>query len=113
MDVTVPGRELHARFLSLGDMTGMTRDQIVAVVGTPSSISAAAKGNVLLQWITTGCHMALLFGRDGKFIAVTHQFANYKPPTSAAATIVWLVVIVLVAIVLVLVVVFYAKIFKF
>jgi hypothetical protein len=102
MDVTAPGRELHARFLSLGDMTEMTRAQIVAVVGNPSSISAAAGGNALLQWITTGCHMALLFGSDGKFIAITHQFAQYNPPASGVATIVWIVVIIFIVVVIVL-----------
>jgi hypothetical protein len=102
MDVTTPGRELHARFLSLGDMTGMTRAQIAAVVGNPSSISAAAGGNVLLQWMATGCHMALLFGPDGKFIGITHQFAQYAPPTSTAATVSWIVIIAIIATLIVL-----------
>jgi hypothetical protein len=39
MDVTAPGRELHGRFLALGDMTGKTADEIIAVVGPPSSLS--------------------------------------------------------------------------
>ena len=97
MDVTAPGRQLHARFRSLGDMRGMTRAQIVAVVGNPSSISAAASGNQLLQWITTGCRVALLFGPDDKFIAVTHEFAQYQPPASALATIAWIVIIIIIA----------------
>jgi len=76
-DVTAPGRELHQRFVSLGDMRGKTADEIIAVVGNPSSISSMAAGRTLLQWQATGCHMALLFGPDGKMVKITHQYAKY------------------------------------
>lgn len=77
IDVTAPGRALHGKFLSLGNMTGKTANEIVAVVGRPTSISSMAGGMTLMQWQATGCHMALLFRADGQFAKITHQFANY------------------------------------
>ncbi len=71
-NVTAPGLELHQKFVSLGNMTGMTKDQIIAVVGQPSSISALPEGRTLLQWQATGCHMALQFNGD-LFEAITHE----------------------------------------
>jgi hypothetical protein len=94
MDVTAPGRELHARFVALGDMGGMTLSQIVVAVGNPSGISAAAHGNTLIQWMATGYHMAILFGPDEKFISITHQFGNFQAPPSGLATVIWVVVII-------------------
>jgi hypothetical protein len=78
-DVTGPGRVLHARFLALGNMTGKTADEIIVVVGHPSSMSSIARGKTLLQWQATGCHMALVFDADGRFEEITHQYAQYSP----------------------------------
>lgn len=85
-DVTAPGRELHRRFLALGDMTGKTADEIIAVVGRPTSISSMAGNATLLQWQATGCHMALLFGADGKLVKITHQYANYAAAPAGCMT---------------------------
>jgi hypothetical protein len=71
-DVTAPGRELHKKFVSLGNMTGKTRDEIIAVVGQPTSISELAGGKTLLQWQATGCHMAVRFAGN-MFDGITHQ----------------------------------------
>jgi hypothetical protein len=60
-------------------MTGKTNDEIMAAVGRPSSISSMAGGKRLLQWQATGCHMALLFDADGRFVEITHQHAQYAP----------------------------------
>jgi hypothetical protein len=93
-DVTAPGRELHLRFLTLGDMTGKTADEIIAVVGPPSSISSMAFGQTLMQWQASGCHMALLFGADGQFVKITHQYAQYAPaPTGCMGMMAVLLVI--------------------
>ena len=35
--------------------------------------------NQLVQWQATGCHLALLFDAQGKFPAIKHQYANYRP----------------------------------
>jgi stage V sporulation protein K len=77
IDITGPGRALHGRFLSLGNMAGKTADEIIAVVGRPSSISSMAAGLTLMQWQATGCHMALVFRADGQFLKISHQYANY------------------------------------
>jgi hypothetical protein len=72
--VTSPGRDLHAKFVALGNVVGKTRDEIVASVGEPTSISSIP-GGVLLQWQATGCHMALKFMGD-KCQGYTHQFLS-------------------------------------
>ncbi len=88
-DVSAPGRELHARFLAVGEMTGKTADEIIAAVGVrPTSVSSMARGMTLLQWQATGCHIAILFGPDGKFVKVTHQYANYAPAPAGCFTLV-------------------------
>src|SRR5260221_6900713 len=69
-------------FRALGDMTGKTSDEIIAAVGNPSSMSSMAHDQTLLQWQETGCHMALLFGPDGKLLKITHQFAQYQAAPS-------------------------------
>jgi hypothetical protein len=72
-DVRAPGRHLAQKFVSLGKMTGKTRNEIQAVVGPPNSISAMAGGKVLCQWMATGYHIAILFDSTGQFIKITHQ----------------------------------------
>jgi hypothetical protein len=62
--VTNPGQQLHAKFVSLGAISGRTKDEIIAAVGPPSSISTVQDGQTLLQWQATGCHMALIFTGD-------------------------------------------------
>ena len=101
-DVTAPGRELHARFLALGDMAGMTSAHIVAAVGNPSSISSMAHGQTLLQWQATGCHMAMLFGPDDKLVKITHQYARYAPEPDYAVGAIVLVIILIIAVIIVI-----------
>lgn len=78
-EVTDPGRILHNRFLSLGDMAGKSAAEIIKAVGQPSSISSLGE-NTLLQWQSTGCHMALLFDDKEQFIKIMHQYAHLPPP---------------------------------
>ena len=95
-DVTAPGRELHRRFIALGDMTGKTAAEITATVGVePTSISSMAHGMTLLQWQATGCHMALLFGPDGKLVKITHEYANYAPAPAGCLTLVVLLLFII------------------
>ena len=74
-NVSAPGRELHEKFVSLGDMSGKTKEEIIAVVGQPSSVSALPDGRTLLQWQATGCHMALQFNSE-MFEALTHEHVS-------------------------------------
>jgi hypothetical protein len=95
-DVTAPGRELHRRFVALGNLSGKTADEIIAALGVrPTSASSLAHGTTLLQWQATGCHMALLFDAQGKFVKLTHQYANYVPAPSGCLTLMVLVLAVL------------------
>jgi hypothetical protein len=83
---------LHARFLALGDMTGKTADEIIAVVGRPSAVSSMAFGQTLLQWQAPGCHMALLFDVNGRFVKISHQYAQYAAAPTGCMTIAILIV---------------------
>lgn len=97
-DVTGPGRRLCERFKALGDMTGKTVDEIVAGVGSPTSRSAMAHGQVLLQWQATGYHVALLFNAEGRMVGITHESAHfYDAPPSGCLGIVALVAVVILA----------------
>lgn len=70
--VTAPGRALHKKFVELGNIQGKTKEEIIAKVGRPTSISAAGPDQTLLQWQATGCHMALLFTGE-KCDGITHE----------------------------------------
>jgi hypothetical protein len=80
-------------------MTGKTADEIIADVGfRPNSISSMAHGMTLLQWQASGCHMAILFGPDGKFVRITHQYANSAPAPAGCFTLLIVLIAILVAI---------------
>ena len=85
--IVSPGRELHARFKSLGEMSGKTLDDVVSVVGPPSSSSSIAFGHTLLQWQATGCHVALLFDRNNQFVSVRHAEYESPPPLKSNAIV--------------------------
>ena len=71
---TAPGRALQEKFLALGQMPGKSKDEIIAAVGKPNSISATPEG-MLLQWQAPGYHIAIRF-KDDIFDGVMHEFAN-------------------------------------
>jgi hypothetical protein len=75
-------------------MTGLTVEQIIASVGPPSSRSSIASGQQLYQWQATGCHVALLFDGNGRFIRVNHEYAQYAPPLPFSVLNIFLGVIV-------------------
>lgn len=88
-DVTGPGRRLNERFRMVGTFNGKSMQEIIVVVGRPTSVSAMAFNQTLLQWQATGYHIALLFDANGIFLKKTHEFANFtaKPSGCAAAVI--------------------------
>lgn len=69
------GRTLKSKFDRLGDPVGKTRGEIEAVVGSAGTTSLQAEGKVLLQWMATGFHIALLM-KDDKCEAVTHRHSQ-------------------------------------
>ncbi len=87
MDITASGRLLHSRFVSMGNMSGKTSEEIISAVGQPTSISSMAHGQRLLQWQATGCHMALLFGADDRMIKITHQHLKLQRPSYYSAPV--------------------------
>ena len=62
--VTLGGKELRRKFEALGELTGKTKQEIVAAVGSPSAISGTADGKTLCQWMKTGFHIALIFNGE-------------------------------------------------
>lgn len=73
--VTAPGRELHQLFVELGQLPGKPKDEIIAKVGPPTSISAIGNGRQLLQWQATGCHVALVFNGES-CEGIAHQYLH-------------------------------------
>lgn len=67
-----PGKALRAKFAHIGTLKGRTKDEIIAAVGSPSSVSAIKDGVTLLQWQSTGYHIALHFTGD-RCNGVTHE----------------------------------------
>jgi hypothetical protein len=57
-----------------------TKDEAIARLGTPQSISAMPAGASLLQWIdnysAAPIHVAIMFGADGRMIRVEHVFSQ-------------------------------------
>ena len=70
--VQAPGAALHKQFEKLGNLQGKSLDEIIAACGKPQSISPV-EGGKLYQWISSGCHMALLFDEDNKCLGITQD----------------------------------------
>lgn len=63
---------LPRKFVSLGVLVGKSKEEIISVAGQPNHVSTQPNGKMLLQWISKGYHIALLF--DGEICeAVTHE----------------------------------------
>ena len=102
-DATASGRDLHQRFIALGDMTGKTADEIITALQIqPTSISSMARGMTLLQWQAIGCHMSLLFDANSKFVKISHQYANYTPAPVGCVTLIAILVLFVAFIVFIL-----------
>jgi len=71
------GSDIAWRFFGLGNLRGKTAGEIIAGVGMPTTRSAMANGQTLLQWEATGFVMALLFNADGRAVRVTHECAEF------------------------------------
>jgi hypothetical protein len=69
----MPGKALASKFDSLGTLKGKTKEEIMRVAGTPTSVSAMANGQ-LLQWLKAGYHISLLFDGSGICQGVSHEY---------------------------------------
>ena len=73
---SVAGPSLQNKFVRMGTLAGKTKAQIISVAGQPNSVSVLPGGKTLLQWMTTGYHIALTF--NGEICeGVSHEFANH------------------------------------
>ncbi len=69
---TTSARKLGNRFVQIGNIEGRTLDEIIAVVGEPSSRSAQPFEQVLCQWMLPPLHAALIFDFNGVCGGFTH-----------------------------------------
>lgn len=63
---------LPQRFQRLGSMHGMTANEIITKIGPPNARSMMADG-LLLQWQSTGYHIAIAFDNAGTFSRIEHE----------------------------------------
>ena len=68
-----PGRALRKRFVALGSLKGRTRREIEKAVGPPAQETPIPGDRTLLQWRSTGYHIALVFEKNGRCVGVTHE----------------------------------------
>lgn len=73
ISMSIDGCSLQKKFISLGNMSGKTLDEITQVVGPPNSVSTITEGKVLYQWVTTNYHIALLFN-EGLCEKITSEY---------------------------------------
>lgn len=73
------GAAFQSRLVGLGDMTGKTATEIIAVLGSPTSRTSNAKGQVLLQWLAPEYQVAIVFDAEERFVKTLHQSANSYP----------------------------------
>lgn len=98
--VTLPGRNLAIRFQSLGDMSGKTLQEIVAVVGPPNARAGMGNNRNLYQWHATGYHIAILFDANNRAVKITSEHINVQDPDAndfgrAIGVVIGLIVLVL------------------
>lgn len=68
-----PGRRLRKQFIALGRLPGRTRREIEKAVGPAAQETPLPDGRTLLQWRTTGYHIAIVFEKNGRCFGVTHE----------------------------------------
>lgn len=69
------------RLVSLGNVKGRPREELIGLLGPPTSISSTGDGGQLLQWqkisaYSGSWHYALIFDEHGICGGITHQFAR-------------------------------------
>lgn len=71
-----------SKFAALGTISGRSKEDIVAAVGPPSSVTQLPNGKTLMQWQhisqAGGYHIALRFAPDGTCEGVTHEHSSKR-----------------------------------
>jgi len=67
------GNNLRRGMRALGNVTLHTYDEVVAVLGRPNALSSIGNGIELAQWMSSGYHVAMSFGPDGKCLGIDSE----------------------------------------
>lgn len=73
-------RDSSSELGGLGDLSGRSLAEVVALIGPPTSRSQLPRGNELVQWRVAQDRFAILFDQDGKFIRMTREHASTDHP---------------------------------
>jgi len=69
------GNRLHKKFIGLETLVGKTEEEIINAVGAPTSRTAMLD-SALLQWQSTGYHIALIFDENSICKGISHEFVH-------------------------------------
>lgn len=69
-----PGDSLGAKFRNLGDVRGLTVQQVVEVAGDPSQSYERGGGERVLAWSAGGYYISLIF-RDGLCTGIDEEIS--------------------------------------
>lgn len=72
--VAIPGIVENSKFDSLGTPIGHSLSEIKRKCGEPVSISVIYGGNRLVQWMSNGFHIALVFDKNDICTEVSHKY---------------------------------------
>jgi len=67
--VKMPGKALQQKFISLGDMAGMSKSEIISKCG-PFTTIQNFEGGTICVWSATGYVISLVFDNEDKVIRV-------------------------------------------
>jgi hypothetical protein len=60
----LPGIFLRRKVARLGEVSGLTHQEVTSVLGPPTCVTPDGKGKSLYQWIARGYHVVLSFDGD-------------------------------------------------
>lgn len=69
-----PGDSLGAKFKAMGDLRGLTVQDIINIVGDPSQRYDRGGGQVVFAWSAGGYYISLIF-QDGKCTGVDEEIS--------------------------------------
>lgn len=78
--VKSPGRLLCRRFRKLGNLVGLSFNDIIYACGEPNSISTSVGTDgrpvKVVQWIEKGYHISLVFDENDVCLGINHTFVS-------------------------------------
>jgi hypothetical protein len=70
------GRKTQRRFQRLGNMTGMSRNQVISAVGKPASTVRTANGSTVCAWVGTLYSITVVFTPQDVFRNIANETAS-------------------------------------